>query len=244
MTENNFAEKIDAAEVAPLEPVRFPGRVVIVENPDDAVKACEDLLSHPFIGFDTETRPSFRAGSMNKVALLQLSTPHTCYLFRLCRMALEKPIQKVLESKTTIKIGADILNDIRALQQLRHFRPDGFVDLQSIAEQWGIGEKSVRKMSAIILGRRVSKAQRLSNWEATALTGAQCTYAATDAWVCLRMYEELERTEKNPLPEPEPAPPKEPKEPKPARRCPYRRFAKRKDRQCDPASADPAADKN
>ncbi len=235
MTENRFSEKIDAAEVTPLEPVKFPGRVVIVECAEDAERACEDLLSHTYIGFDTETRPTFKPGAMNKVALLQLSTPQTCYLFRLCRMALERPIQKVLESKTTIKIGADIPNDIKALQQLRHFRPDGFVDLQSIAGQWGIGEKSVRKMSAIILGRRVSKAQRLSNWEAASLTGSQCAYAATDAWVCLRMYEELQRTEKNPLPEPAPAPPKEPKEPKPGRRRPFRRFAKRKEQQSDPA---------
>lgn len=206
---NGFRENIEADEVAAMPPVRFEGEVVVVDTAEDAVRACEDLLQYPLIGFDTETRPTFKAGPLNKVALLQLSTPHTCYLFRLCKMALVKPVIKVLESKTTVKIGADIGNDIKALQQLRHFRPDGFLDLQSIAGEWGVAEKSVRKMSAIILGQRVSKAQRLSNWEATSLTTAQCSYAATDAWVCLRMHEVLQKTDRNPLPVPEPAPPKE-----------------------------------
>ena len=89
--------------------------------------------------------------------------------------------------------------DLRSLRQIRHFRDGGFVDLQGIAPEWGIAEKSLRKLSAIVLGQRVSKAQRLSNWEAATLTDKQQLYAATDAWVCTRIYEQLLRTPKKPI---------------------------------------------
>ena len=91
-------------------------------------------------------------------------------------------------------IGADVAGDLRSLRQIRHFRDAGFVDLQTIAPQWGIGEKSLRKLSAIVLGQRVSKAQRLSNWEAATFTDKQKLYAATDAWVCTAIYDRLLHT--------------------------------------------------
>lgn len=190
-----------AEEVSQLPVLQFPGNICVVEDVSMLDKACGDLLSYPVIGFDTETRPSFKAGQINKVALLQLSTPDTCYLFRLCRMPLDRAILRILESKTTLKVGADVLNDLRGLQALRRFKPTGFVDLQDMAWEWGIAEKSVRKMSGIVLGQRVSKAQRLSNWEAGNLTPAQMQYAATDAWVCLHMHGKLNITEKKPLPQ-------------------------------------------
>lgn len=199
--ENNFAENISNDELALLPVCAFGGQIVVVDKPESVALACKDLMAHSVIGFDTETRPTFKPGALNKVALLQLSTPTHCYLFRLCRIALEKELQKVLSSKEVVKIGADVKNDLRALQELRRFKPDGFIDLQSIVSQWGIADKSVRKMAGIILGTRVSKAQRLSNWEAAALTPAQQMYAATDAWVCERMYDKLLRTERRPLPE-------------------------------------------
>ena len=143
------------------------------------------------IGFDTETRPSFRAGVSYKVSLLQLSTPDTCYLFRLSRIRLDNRILKVLGSHEILKVGADIMGDIRSLHALRDFKADGFVDLQHEAIRWGIQEKSLRKLSAIVLGERVSKAQRLSNWEAEQLTQQQQEYAATDAWVCPRILNHL-----------------------------------------------------
>ena len=122
-----------------------------------------------------------------------------CYLFRLNRIPLAKPILQLLESSDVLKIGADVAGDLRSLRQIRHFRDGGFVDLQGIAPEWGIGEKSLRKLSAIVLGQRVSKAQRLSNWEAATLTDKQQLYAATDAWVCIRIYEQLLRTPKKPI---------------------------------------------
>ena len=142
------------------------------------------------------TRPSFRAGVVNRVALLQLSSPEQSFLFRLCKIPLDKAIVKILENKEILKIGADVKGDLRALHNIRHFQEAGFVDLQELAGEWGIEEKSLRKLSAIVLGQRVSKAQRLSNWEAAQLTDKQQLYAATDAWVCTRIYDRLLHTPK------------------------------------------------
>ncbi|OUN76395.1 3'-5' exonuclease [Alistipes sp. An116] len=193
-TVNNFTDKISNEETAQLPAIEFGGRICIIDHERDIVEACKVLAAEPVIGFDTETRPSFRPGVTFRVSLLQLSTPTVCYLFRLNRIPLAKPILQLLENKQVLKVGADVAGDLRALHQIRHFREAGFIDLQSIAPQWGIGEKSLRKLSAIVLGQRVSKAQRLSNWEAATLTDKQQLYAATDAWVCTRIYEKLLRT--------------------------------------------------
>lgn len=174
-----------------MEAARFPGRIVIVDRDELVEEACNDLMRHSVIGFDTETRPSFRAGVSYKVGLLQLSTPEVCYLFRLSHIRLSNKILKVLGTRQVLKVGADVMGDIRSLHALRSFHADGFVDLQVEASRWGIEEKSLRKLSAIVLGMRVSKAQRLSNWEAEVLTDQQQEYAATDAWVCPCILERL-----------------------------------------------------
>ncbi len=191
-----FQPTIDNDTVAALPAARFPGRIVIVDREEQVDAACEELLRHRVIGFDTETRPSFRAGVSYKVALLQLSTEDTCYLFRLSHIRLSNRILKILGSRQILKIGADVTGDIRSLHALRSFHADGFIDLQREASRWGIEEKSLRKLSAIVLGKRVSKAQRLSNWEAEILTEQQREYAATDAWVCIQILSALERSGK------------------------------------------------
>ena len=198
-TVNNFIDKISNEQTALLPAVEFRGEIRIVEHERDIAAACKTLAEQPVIGFDTETRPSFRPGVTFRVSLLQLSTPTVCYLFRLNKIPLAKPILQLLEDRRVLKIGADVAGHRRSLRQIRHFRDGGFVDLQGIAPEWGIGEKSLRKLSAIVLGRRVSKAQRLSNWEAATLTDKQQLYAATDAWVCTRIYEQLLRTPKKPI---------------------------------------------
>ncbi len=198
-TENRFIDKISNEQTALLPAIEFRGEIRIVEDERDIAAACKYLAEQPVIGFDTETRPSFRPGVTFRVSLLQLSSPEVCYLFRLNRIPLDKAILQLFENKRLLKVGADVAGDLRSLRQIRHFRDGGFVDLQGIAPEWGIGEKSLRKLSAIVLGRRVSKAQRLSNWEAATLTDKQQLYAATDAWVCTRIYEQLLRTPKKPI---------------------------------------------
>lgn len=192
-----FLSTIDNDTVAALPAARFDGRIVIVDSEAGVEAACRHLEQCAIIGFDTETRPSFRVGVSYKVALLQLSTPDTCYLFRLNRIRLDNRILKILGSRRILKVGADVGGDIRSLHELRDFRADGFVDLQTEAVRWGIEEKSLRKLSAIVLGKRVSKAQRLSNWEAAQLTEQQVAYAATDAWVCLEILSALEAVPKS-----------------------------------------------
>ena len=188
-TTNNFTDKISNEETAALPAIEYKGEIRIIEHERDIVPACKFLMKQAVVGFDTETRPSFRPGISYRVSLLQLSTPQLCFLFRLNKIPLAKPILQVLETDSILKIGADVAGDLRSLRQIRHFRDGGFVDLQSIAPEWGIEDKSV-------LRQRVSKAQRLSNWEAATLTDKQKLYAATDAWVCTAIYDKLLHTPK------------------------------------------------
>ena len=170
----------------------FEGKIVIVTTPEQLEEACRVLSEENIIGFDTETRPSFKVGVSYNVSLIQLSTATTCYLIRLGSVKMERCLMHLLESRKTLKVGVDVQGDIRNLNKIRHFRAGGFVELQSEVEKYGIEDKSLRKMAAIILGVGVSKAQRLSNWEARELTAAQLRYAATDAWICLEMYRKLQ----------------------------------------------------
>lgn len=186
-----FVANISNDDVAALEAVHFDGHIEVVETADALAKACTVLAKESIIGFDTETRPSFKAGVTNKVALIQLSTKDRCYLIRLNKLALSREILAILSSDTIKKVGADVRNDLTALNRLRHFTPRGFIDLQTEVPKYGIEDKSLRKISGIVLGKKVSKAQRLSNWEAKQLTPQQQMYAATDAWVCVEIYNKL-----------------------------------------------------
>ncbi len=193
---SDIASTISNELTAQLPALNFEGEIIVVDREEQIVAACEDLASYRFIGFDTETRPSFKAGVSYKVSLLQLSTPLRCYLFRLNKIPLGREILRLLESESVIKLGADVAGDIRSLNELRHFKDRGFLDLQSMIWEWGIEEKSLRKMSALTLGYRISKAQRLSNWEAVNLTQQQQGYAATDAWACIEIYNKLQQMTK------------------------------------------------
>ena len=189
-----FQHSIDAEVIKDLPVAGFEGRVVIVNTREGLEAACLHLMGESVIGFDTETRPSFKAGVSYNVSLIQLSTADVCYLIRLGAVPMERCLMKVLESRKVLKVGVDVLGDIRNLNKIRHFRAGGFVELQKEVEAFGIEDKSLRKMAAIILGVGVSKAQRLSNWEARELTAAQLRYAATDAWICLEMYRRLQES--------------------------------------------------
>ena len=191
-----FASTISNEDVAQLEPVRFDGEIVVVDTVRDLLRACEVLSAQKIIGFDTETRPSFTSGMVNKVALLQLSTDDVCFLIRLNKVPLDKALIAILQNENIAKVGAAVQNDIAALNALRHFKARGFIDLQNEVGRFGIEDRSLRKLSGIIIGKKVSKAQRLSNWEAQTLTPQQQQYAATDAWVCIELLRRLQTAEK------------------------------------------------
>ena len=186
-----FIESISNEEVAALQAVQFDGEIVVVDTPQALEEACAHLSKQTILGFDTETRPSFTAGVTNKVALLQLYGGGKCFLIRLNRVQITKSLTDILSNRNILKIGAAVKNDIVGLNKLRHFTAGGFVDLQDKVESYGIKDKSLRKISGIVLGKKVSKAQRLSNWEAKVLTSQQQLYAATDAWVCVEIYNTL-----------------------------------------------------
>ncbi len=188
-----YKSTITPEELEQLPVAEFPGEITVIDAIDEKFQESIDYLKgQKIIGFDTETRPSFTANTKrNLVALLQLSGKERAYIYRLHSTGLNEDLVKILSNPRIIKVGAAVTDDIRSLQHHTKFVPKGFVDLQSIASGWGIEEKSVRKLAAIILGVRVSKSQQLSNWESSDLTVAQINYAAVDAWVCQRMYLKL-----------------------------------------------------
>ena len=202
-----FKECVTPQEIEKLEYASFPGKIYVIDSVGaEFNRAIAYLRSQKIIGFDTETRPTFTPSQPRYgVALLQLSGPDKAFLFRVNKIGMHRRLCNLLSSSKILKVGAAIHDDIRGLQRLRDFRPDGFTDLQKIVCEWGIRDKSVKKMAAIILGIRISKTQQLSNWEAEKLSDSQCMYAATDAWVCREMYLKLMRSERNPLPPAEPA---------------------------------------
>ena len=186
----SFKESISAEDLEKLELASFPGKIFVI----DAVgaefnRAVNYLRSQKIIGFDTETRPCFSPDQPRYgVALLQLSGPGRAYLFRIKGTGMHRRLCNLLSNDRIIKVGAAVNDDIRGLQRYRDFEPRAFVDLQKIVPEFGIKDKSVKKMTAIILGFKISKSQQLSNWEAETLSEAQAKYAATDAWVCREMY--------------------------------------------------------
>ena len=187
--------KIDKRSISNLPKVLFPGRIVVITTENDADKAVDFLLAQPILGVDTETRPAFKKGINHKVALLQVATHDICFLFRLNYTGITASILKLLEDTTVPKIGLSLHDDIMSMHRRADFRPGNFIDLQKHVGEIGIEDLSLQKLYANFFGQKISKAQRLSNWEADILTQQQKNYAATDAWACIMLYEELQKLE-------------------------------------------------
>lgn len=192
---------IPPEEIEKLDLVSFPGSIIVIETPGEALdKAVSYLRRQKIIGFDTESRPSFSSDQPHYgVSLLQLSGATKTYLFRIKKCGMPKNLCRLLADPRVVKVGAAVHDDLRGLKRLHGFEPAGFVDLQKIGWEYGIRDKAVKKMAANILGIRISKTQQLSNWEADRLSEPQQRYAATDAWVCREMYLKLLKSEKHPL---------------------------------------------
>ena len=183
-----FRENISKEELTEFPLKWFEGKIVVVDRPEQIKGVAEILSEHNIIGFDTETRPSIKKGKINKVALLQLSTPRHAFLFRIKKIGLPEEIREILSNPEIMKPGVAIRDDIKALREIADFEPAGFIELQDHAKEIGIQNFSLKKLAAIVLGFRISKSQQLSNWEADFLSDAQQIYAATDAWVSLEIY--------------------------------------------------------
>ncbi len=190
-----YLESITNEELDKLELASFTGGVFVIDTiGPEFDRAVNYLRRQKIIGFDTETRPCFSPDQPRYgVSLLQLSGPDKAYLFRIKSTGMHRRLCNLMSNENVLKVGAAIHDDIRGLQKYKDFIPASFVDLQKIVSNFGIQDKSVKKMAAIILGIKISKSQQLSNWEAEELSEAQIRYAATDAWVCREMYMKLTR---------------------------------------------------
>lgn len=188
----DYQPTIDKKLISEMPKVVFPGRIIIIYTEDDARKAVAYLNRCCVVGVDTETRPSFKKGKVNSVALLQVATSDTCFLFRLNRIGIPDFLEEFLQNDV-LKIGLSLRDDFNMLRRANNKDPrvGNWIELQDYVSRFGIQEKSLQKIYAILFGEKISKSQRLSNWEADVLTEAQQQYAATDAWATLRIYQRL-----------------------------------------------------
>ena len=186
-----FQPSIEKNEINILPSAHFMGEVILVNTHDLLDAAIEELKKNPVLGFDTETRPSFKKGIKNKVALLQFATTENAWLFRLNKIGLPTKLLEVFEDPGIIKVGVAIRDDLIKLGELRKFRPTGFVELADYVKKFDIQDNGLRKLAANILRIKISKSQQLSNWEAKAYSPSQIRYATTDAWACFEIYHQL-----------------------------------------------------
>lgn len=192
MNSNGFFENIEDEYIRSLPVMSFPGVISVVDHPSQFEFARHHLIGERILGFDTETKPSFKKGQIHSVALLQLSTADHAFLFRLRKIQLPEFIADILENKDVVKVGVAIKDDIGGLNKIFPFEADGFIDLQQYVKPFGIADNGLKKLVANVLGFRISKKSQTSNWEQEPLTQEQIEYAATDAWVCRQIYHILQ----------------------------------------------------
>ena len=186
-------DKYDKNQIQTLPLVHFKGRIIVIFTEKEADKAVDYLMKQSVLGFDTETRPSFKKGQSHQVALLQVATHDTCFLFKLNKIGVTDSVVRLLEDQEITKVGLSLQDDMRMLNQRRAFTPGTFVELQKEVKDIGIEDNSLQKIFANLFGGKIAKGQQLSNWEAEILTEAQQRYAATDAWACIKIHEEVAR---------------------------------------------------
>lgn len=183
--------KFDKHAITSLPQVKFPGKIVVILSAGETEKAVDYLLSSDILGIDTETRPAFRKGESHKVALLQVSNRNVCFLFRLNHTDMTPAIIRLLENTKVPMVGLSLHDDMLSLHKRANFVPGNFIDLQNMVGQLNIEDLSLQKLYANIFNQKISKRQRLTNWEADVLDEKQKVYAAIDAWACINLYEEM-----------------------------------------------------
>lgn len=191
-----FQPKISKEEVNKMPLAEFYGEIILVDDEHKLKNAMAELNRHEIVGLDTETKPSFQRGTVNKVSLIQISTNEQCYLFRLNKIGFPEALFAFLSNENIKKIGLALRDDFNGLNKRHSFKPKNFIDLQSIAKDYGILELGLQKIYAIIFGEKISKSQRLSNWENPELSEQQQRYAAIDAWASLQIYLRLMKEKK------------------------------------------------
>ncbi|MDH5397716.1 MAG: 3'-5' exonuclease domain-containing protein 2 [Cyclobacteriaceae bacterium] len=186
-----FKETISNEEIMPLPLVSFEGKIHVVNTLEKQEKVIKALLNEEVLGFDTETKPTFKKGVTHEVALVQLATRTDAWLFRVFMSGIGEGMISLFEDPKIKKLGIAIDDDLIALNRYKPFTPQGFVSFEKTVKDLGIQSNGLRKLAAIILSKRISKSAQVSNWEEERLSDKQLKYAATDAWICLEMYFEL-----------------------------------------------------
>ncbi len=186
-----FNQHITNKEINDLPLYQFDGGIFIIDSFEKLDYYLPLIKEQKILGFDTETKPSFKKGIVNQVSLLQLTSSHEAFLIRINKIGLPEEIVEILNNKDVNKIGLAIKDDIKILREIQDFEPSSFIDLQDFVKYFNIESQSLRKIAAIVLNKRISKSQQVSNWEKEELAESQLLYAATDAWACLQIYKTL-----------------------------------------------------
>ena len=186
-----YKKFITKEEINNFELDKYSGEIVMVDSVDSLVKACKEIAACNLIGIDTETKPSFKKGQINQVALLQIATDKKAYIIRLKMVEMSEELAAIFSNKDIIKVGIAVRDDLKDLKKIKPFNEQSVIDLNVLAPQLGFESIGAKKLSALVLGIRISKRQQVSNWEAVDLSQAQIDYAATDAWICREIYLKL-----------------------------------------------------
>lgn len=188
-----FVKEISKEQLNELPLIKYEGKVEVVDSPSRLNKALEEIRAFDAVGFDTESKPTFRKGEYNHVSLIQFAVPEKVYLVRINKTGFTTQLQSFFSEKHPLKVGISIRDDIKDLQKLAYFTPGSVIDLNTVAKTLEVQHAGVRKLTAVFLKGRVSKTQQTTNWERDQLTSRQIRYAATDAWVCLEIYHKLQQ---------------------------------------------------
>lgn len=171
----------------------YDGKIELITDSKALPAAFKEIQKHKVVGFDTETRPSFKKGQVYNVSLIQLALEKKVFVIRLNHTGVTPEMIPFFENTKIIKPGIGIRDDVRLLQKLKRFHAEGFFELTHLSKEVGFEVESVKKLTALLLGFRISKSAQTSNWEAETLTEKQLQYAATDAWVCLQIFQKLQK---------------------------------------------------
>lgn len=188
-----YASTITKDEISVLETEKYLGRIIVINTERDCDKAICYLSMFDEVGFDTETRPCFEKGKHHRVSLMQIATDDVCFLFRLNKINIPHSLEDFLMDEKVLKIGLSLHDDFGAIRKRTDIEPANFLELQGYVKQFGICDASLQRIYAILFNKKISKKQRLSNWNAEELNEQQQKYAALDAWACLRIYDQLKQ---------------------------------------------------
>lgn len=188
MSEQTVSKKISKAEINELPLIQWEGEIRILNTIEEMQDAVNELKNCSHLGFDTETRPTFKKGQYYPPALIQLATEDCVYLFRISKIDTLDPVLPILESEDILKTGVAIRDDVKELRAMQDFEPSGFVEIANITVKLGYENRGLRALAGLLLGGRISKAAQVSNWARDELDQKQIRYAATDAWISREIY--------------------------------------------------------